>query len=137
VTALCSILTGDAASGIGSRSRKDSVTTTKKEKRKKKMIESKAKSVRKIRLETGETVDLDIIRISTKMTKINNQVVKAEGLSVTWSEVDDPKLLDDALDAFMDFIIKSENRKIALLRAIERLEHKTESKIKASSSMVN
>ena len=101
------------------------------------MIESKAKSVRKIRLETGETVDLDIIRISTKMTKINDQTVKAEGLSVTWSEVDDPKLLDDALEAFMSFIIKSDKRKIALLRAIERMEHKTESKIKASSNMVN
>lgn len=101
------------------------------------MIESKDKSVRRIRLETGETVDLDIIRISTKMTKINDQVIKAEGISVTWAEVDDPKLLADALDAFMDFIIKSENRRMALLRAIERLEHKTESKIKASSNMVN
>lgn len=101
------------------------------------MIESKAKSVRKIRLETGETVDLDIIRISTKMTKINDQTVKAEGLSVTWSEVDDPKLLDDALEAFMSFIMSSNNRKIALLRAIERMEHKNESKINELRTMVN
>ncbi len=101
------------------------------------MIESKDKTVRKIRIETGETVDLDIIRISTKMTKVNDQVIKAEGICVTWAEVDDPKLLNDALDAFMNFISKSENRRMALLRAIERLEHKTESKIKASSSMVN
>ena len=101
------------------------------------MIESKDKSVRKIRLETGETVDLDIIRISTKMTKINDQVVKAEGISVTWAEVDDPKLLADALEAFMSFIIKSDNRKIALLRAIKRLGHKTESEINELRSMVN
>lgn len=101
------------------------------------MIESKAKSVRKIKLETGETVDLDIIRISTKMTKVNDQTVKAEGICVTWAEVDDPKLLADALEAFMDFIIKSENRKIALLMAIERLGHKTESKINELRYMVN
>lgn len=101
------------------------------------MIESKDKTVRKIRLETGETVDLDIIRISTKLTKVNDQVVKGEGICVTWAEVDDPKLLADALDAFMDFIIKSENRKIALLMAIERLGHKTESKINELRSMVN
>lgn len=101
------------------------------------MIESKDKSVRKIRLETGETVDLDIIRISTKMTKINDQVIKAEGICVTWAEVDDPKLLANALEAFMDFIIKSENRKIALLMAIKRLGHKTESEINELRSMVN
>ena len=101
------------------------------------MIESKDKSVRKIRLETGETVDLDIIRISTKMTKINDQVVKAEGISVTWAEVDDPKLLADALEAFMSFIIKSDNRTIALLMAIKRLGHKTESEINELRSMVN
>ena len=101
------------------------------------MIESKDKSVRKIRIETGETVDLDIIRISTKMTKINDQVIKAEGISVTWAEVDDPKLLADALEAFMNFIISSDNRKIALLRAIERLGHKNESKINELKSMVN
>ena len=101
------------------------------------MIESKDKSVRKIRLENGDTVDLDIIRISIKLTKVNDHITKGEGLSVTWAEVDDPKLLDDALDAFMDVIIKSENRKIALLRAIERLGHKTESKINELRSMVN
>ena len=101
------------------------------------MIESKDKLVRKIRLENGETVDLDIIRISIKLTKVNDHITKGEGLSVTWAEVDDPKLLDDALDAFMDVIIKSENRKIALLRAIERLGHKNESKINELRSMVN
>ena len=101
------------------------------------MIESKDKLVRKIRLENGETVDLDIIRISIKLTKVNDHITKGEGLSVTWAEVDDPKLLDDALDAFMDFIIKSENRKIALIRAIERLGHKNESKINELRSMVN
>ena len=101
------------------------------------MIESKAKSVRKISLEIGEPVDLDIIRISTKMTKINDQVIKSEGISVTWAEVDDPKLLTDALEAFISFIDSSDNRKIALLRAIERMEHKTESKINELRTMVN
>lgn len=101
------------------------------------MINSKAKSVRKISLEIGEPVDIDIIRISTKMTKINDQVVKSEGIGVTWADVDDPKLLADALEAFMDFIVSSDNRKIALLRAIERMEHKTESKINELKSMVN
>ena len=101
------------------------------------MIESKDKTVRKIRLENGDTVDLDIIRISIKLTKVNDHITKGEGLSVTWTEVDDTRLLDAALDAFMDFIIKSENRKIALLRAIERLGHKTESKINELRSMVN
>ena len=101
------------------------------------MTNSKAKSVRKISLEIGEPVDIDIIRIYTKMTKINDQVVKAEGISVTWAEVDDPKLLADALEAFMSFIIKSDNRKIALLMAIKRLGHKTESEINELRSMVN
>lgn len=101
------------------------------------MIESKAKSVRKISLEIGEPVDLDIIRISTKVTKINDQVVMAEGISVTWADVDDPKLLADAFESFMNFVASSDNRKIALLQAIERMKHKTESKINELKSMVN
>lgn len=101
------------------------------------MTNSKAKSVRKISLEIGEPVDIDIIRISTKMTKINDQVVKSEGIGVTWADVDDPKLLADALEAFMDFIVSSDNRKIALLLALKRMEHKTESKINELKSMVN
>ena len=101
------------------------------------MTNSTAKSVRKISLEIGEPVDIDIIRISTKMTKINDQVVKSEGIGVTWADVDDPKLLADALEAFMDFIVSSDNRKIALLLALKRMEHKTESKINELKSMVN
>ena len=101
------------------------------------MINLKAKQVRKISLEIGEPVDIDIIRISTKMTKINDQVVKAEGIGVTWADVDDPKLLADALEAIMDFIVSSDNRKIALLLALKRMKHKTESKINELKSMVN
>ena len=95
------------------------------------------KTIRTVDLENGESVDLDIIRIFTKLTKVNDHVMKGEGINISWAEIDDPKLLDDALDAFMNFISKSENRRMALLRAIERLEHNTESKIKASSNMVN
>lgn len=95
------------------------------------------KTIQTVDLENGESVDLDIIRIFTKLTKVNDHFMKGEGINVSWAEFDDPKLLDDALDAFMNFIIKSDKRKIALLRAIERMEHKTESKIKASSNMVN
>lgn len=101
------------------------------------MIESKDKTVRKIRLETGETVDLDIIRISMKLTKVNDHITKGEGLSVTWSEVDDTRLLADALEAFMGFIMSSDNRKIALLMAIKRMGHNTESEINELRSMVN
>ena len=95
------------------------------------------KTIRTVDLENGESVDLDIIRISMKLTKVNDHITKGEGISISWAEVGDPKLLDDALDAFMDFIDKSKDRRIALLHAVERAERRAESKIKASSSMVN
>lgn len=101
------------------------------------MIESKDKLVRRFRLENGESVDLDIIRISMKLTKINDHITKGEGISISWAEVGDPKLLDDALDAFMDFIIKSKDRRIALMNAVGRAERRAELKLKASSDMVN
>ena len=94
--------------------------------------------VKKVKIEKGQSQDVDIIRISTKMTKINDQVVMAEGISVIWAEVDDPKLLDAALEAFMNFIVASSDRKMALLRAIENMEKRTETQLKETfNSMVN
>ena len=100
------------------------------------MVEPK-KTIRTVDLEIGESVDLDIIRIFTTLTKINDHEMKGEGINISWAKVDDPKLLNDAFDVFVNFIIKSENHRMALMHAVERAERMAESKIKASSNMVN
>ena len=97
----------------------------------------KKQLIKKFKIEKGQSQDVDIIRIYTHVTNIDGKTMVADGIKIIWSEFDD-RLLDAALETLMNFIMASSDRKIALLRAIERMKHKTESKINEfMRSMVN
>ena len=97
----------------------------------------KTEFVKKIKIEKGQSQDVDIIRIYTNVTSIDGKMMMADGIKILWSEFDG-RLLDEALDSFMIFITASSDRKMALLRAIENIEKRTETQLKETfNSMVN
>lgn len=97
----------------------------------------KAELINTIKIEKGQSQDVDIIRIYTNITNIDGKHMVANGIKVLWSEFDG-RLLDEALESFMNFIMASSDRKIALLRAIENLEKRTRTQLKETlNSMVN
>ena len=97
----------------------------------------KAELINTVKIEKGQSQDVDIIRISTNITNIDGKHMMANGISILWSEFDG-RLLDEALESFMTFITASSDRKMALLRAIENIEKRTETQLKETlNSMVN
>ena len=97
----------------------------------------KPEYVKKVKIEKGQSQDVDIIRIYTNVTNIDGKRMMADGIKILWSEFDG-RLLDEALESFMIFITASSDRKMALLRAIENIEKRTETQLKETfNSMVN